>query len=121
MSRPGWLPRLSPQELARTWVLAISFGIRRRLTDRRAKEPVSARPFVIEVGSKADAECVADALENFGSGLQQDSGRWTVVVAQDELDFASLFAALEGCLRDNAIPAVRVSVGDRNYVMEPAV
>jgi len=40
------------------------------------------------------------------------------VVAQDDLDFASLFAALEGCLRDNAIPSVRVRLGDRSYVME---
>ena len=75
---------------------------------------------MIEVGSKAEAECVAEALENFGSALEQDRERWVVVVAQWELDFASLFAALEGCLRDNAMPAVRVSVGDRNYVMEPA-
>jgi hypothetical protein len=70
------------------------------------------------VGSKADAECVAEALENFSSGIQQDSERWTVVVAQDDLDYASLFAALEGCLRDNAIPSVKVSLGDRRYVME---
>ena len=79
---------------------------------------MSTQPFVIEVGSKAEAECVAEALENFGSGLQQDSERWVVVVAQDDLDFASLFAALEGCLRDNAIPSVRVRLGDRSYVME---
>jgi hypothetical protein len=100
---------------------SIGLGIRRRrLRDRRADEPVSAAPFVIEVGSKAEAECVAEALASFGSALEQDRERWAVVVAQWELDFASLFAALEACLRDNAIPAVRVTVGDRNYVMEPA-
>ena len=97
---------------------SISLGIRRRLRDRRANEPGSAWPFVIEVGSKAEAECVAEALENFGSALEQDRERWVVVVAQWELDFASLFAALEGCLRDNAIPSVRVRLGDRSYVME---
>jgi hypothetical protein len=75
---------------------------------------------VIGVGTKAEAECLAGALENFGSRLQQRGETWAVVVGQDDLDFASFFAALDDCLRDNAIPAIRVSFGDRNYVMEPA-
>jgi len=92
----------------------------RRLKEPRARTTAPLRSFVIEVGSKVEAEFVAEALENFGSALRQRRRRWAVVVAQDDLDFASLFAALEGCLRENAIAAVRVSVGDRNYVMEPA-
>jgi hypothetical protein len=75
---------------------------------------------VIEGGRKQKRNASLGALENFGSGLQQRGETCAVVVPQDDLDFASFFAALDDCLRDNAIPAIRGSFGNRNYVMEPA-
>ena len=85
-----------------------------------ATESVLRQPLLVEVSSKAEAECVAAALGNFGSDLGERRGRWTVAVAQADLDFVTLFAALEDCLHENAIPAVRVGVGNRTYVMEAA-
>jgi len=37
---------------------------------------------------------------------------------QDDVELAPLIPALGECLRDNRIPAVKVSVGNRKYVMQ---
>jgi hypothetical protein len=72
---------------------------------------------LIEVGSKDEAECVAAALENFGSELENPGRRWRVIV-QDDVELAPLIPPLEDCLRDNGIPSVKVTVGSRRYVMQ---
>jgi hypothetical protein len=69
------------------------------------------------VGPKAHAECVAEALETFGSELVNRRGRWAVMVP-DDLQPTALLAALEDCLREQSIPSVIVSVADQNYAME---
>jgi hypothetical protein len=74
---------------------------------------------VIELGSKDKAGCVAEALEAFGSELVNRGGRWRVIV-QDDFEPTALLVALEDCLRDNGIPSVKVSLGNRRYVMEGA-
>jgi hypothetical protein len=71
---------------------------------------------LIEVGSKDEAECVAAALKNFGSELVNPGGNWRVIV-RDDVELAPLIPALEDCLRDNRIASVKVSVGNRRYVM----
>ena len=76
-----------------------------------------AAAMLIEVGSKDEAECVAAALKNFGSELVNPGGNWRVIV-QDDVELAPLIPALGECLRDNRIPAVKVSVGNRKYVMQ---
>jgi hypothetical protein len=76
-----------------------------------------AAAMLIEVGSKDEAECVAAALENFGSELENAGRRWRVIV-QDDVELVPLIPALEDCLRDNRIPSVKVSVGNRKYVMQ---
>jgi hypothetical protein len=73
----------------------------------------------IEVGSKDEAECVAKALETFGSELVNHGGRWRVII-QDDFEPTALLAALEDCLRNNGIPSVKVSLENRRYVMEGA-
>jgi hypothetical protein len=81
---------------------------------------VVSEQFIIEVGSKSEAECVARELEAFGSNLQHREGKWVVAAAQPELlELPTLLAALDKCLRDNAISSVRVVIGERSYVMEP--
>jgi hypothetical protein len=79
---------------------------------------VVRQPVAIELGSKAMAECVAEALADFGGELEEASGTWTVIVPQDDLAFDPFFDALEECLRGNGIHSVRLSVGDQKYVME---
>ena len=75
---------------------------------------------MIELGKKAAAECVAEALAEFGGELEESHGRWTVTVAERDVEFHRLFDALEACLRDNGIVAVKIAVGKRSYVMEGA-
>jgi hypothetical protein len=83
--------------------------------------PTTPEQFIIQVGLKYEAECVARELEEFGSDLQHRDGEWVVAVAQPELlELPGLLAALDKCLRDNAISSVRVVIGERTYVMEPA-
>ena len=77
--------------------------------------------FIIEVGSKYEAECVARELEDFGSDVQHPDGKWVVAAANPELlELPALLAALDKCLHDNEISSVRVVIGERSYVMEPA-
>jgi hypothetical protein len=73
---------------------------------------------MIEVRSQAEAECVADALESFGTELKRLSDGWVVAVAHGEREFTAVFAMLEDCLRDNGIAAVKLAVANRRYVME---
>ena len=87
-------------------------------TDRLTTPP---EQFIIEVGSKYQAECVARELEDFGSDLQRRDGKWVVAAAQPQLlELPALLAALDKCLYENEISSVRVEIGDRSYVMEPA-
>ena len=82
---------------------------------------VVSEQFIIDAGSKYDAECVARELEEFGSDLQHRDGKWVVALAQSQLlELPALLAALDKCLDDNAISSVRVVIGERSYVMEPA-
>jgi len=55
------------------------------------------------------------------SDLQHRDGKWAVAAAQPELlELSGLLAALDKCLHDNAISSVRVVIGERSYVTEPA-
>ena len=75
---------------------------------------------MIETGSKATAECIADALEQFGAQLGKSRDRWTVKVAEDDFEVAPLFAALEDCLTAYGIDSVQVNFGKLKYLMVPA-
>jgi hypothetical protein len=73
---------------------------------------------VIETGSEADAECVAEALGAFGCDVAEASGTWKVTVSRPDLPLAPVLSALEQCLGDNGIASVKVSLDGRTYVME---
>jgi hypothetical protein len=72
----------------------------------------------IELGSAADAECVAEALAGFGSKLAEEHGRWTVTTSQEDEEIVAVLNALHECLDDSDIHSVRVTVDGRKYVME---
>jgi hypothetical protein len=76
-----------------------------------------AASLVIELDSEASAECVAHAMEAFGGALRRRRGRWIVKVPEHDSEFVPLLQALEGCLSDNEIALVKISVGNRRYVM----
>jgi len=104
--------------------LQVDYPSGRRVCDHR--NPVNlvseqSEQFIIEVGSKYQAECVARELEDFSSDLQHRDGKWVIAVAQPELlELPTLLASLDKCLHDNEISSVRVVIGERSYVMEPA-
>jgi hypothetical protein len=68
---------------------------------------------------KAEAECIANELGNFGCEIAKDGRGWRVTVAGDE-QLAQILTALEKCLADNGIASVVVDVNGRTYVMEAA-
>jgi hypothetical protein len=75
---------------------------------------------VIETASRASAECIAEALAEFGSELGKCGERWTVKVVRDDFEIAPLFAALEDCLTAYGIHSVQVNFGERRYLMAPS-
>jgi hypothetical protein len=72
----------------------------------------------IELGSSADADCVAEALAGFAGKLAENHGRWTVTTWQEDGEIVPVLDALHQCLDDNDIHSVRISVDGRKYVME---
>ena len=67
-----------------------------------------------------NAECIADALGQYGSKIDPAEDAWTVVIsAPPEGPVVSdLLSALKACLDENEIPSVRVTLEDQSYVME---
>jgi hypothetical protein len=71
-----------------------------------------------------DAECVCDALREYGSEVEQhEGGPWVVHVAElaDGSDFTAVLAALKSCLDENEIASVKVTIDEQSYVMEGMV
>jgi hypothetical protein len=75
---------------------------------------------VIETASRATAECIAEALEEFGSEFGKSGERWAVKVVRDDFEIAPLFVALEDCLNAYGIHSVQVNFGERKYLMVPS-
>jgi hypothetical protein len=89
-------------------------------SQKAGAEAIDVRQLVeIELGSSADAECVAEALASFGSKLAENHGHWTVTTChQDDDEIVPVLDALHQCLDDSDIHSVRISVDGRKYVME---
>jgi hypothetical protein len=79
------------------------------------------QPLMIETASEATAQCIAEALAEFETALQNEGERWAVRVDHDEFEVAPLFSALEECLSANGIHAVHVTFGKRKYLMVPSL
>ena len=70
----------------------------------------------IETRRRADAECIARALD---TPLARSSNGWRVtleVVASSEIE--RCLAALQSCLDEQAIPMVSVMLDNERYIME---
>jgi hypothetical protein len=73
----------------------------------------------ITTGKRADAECISDALVDFGSEVERKGEGWAVQVsASSPRELTAVLAALKTCLDDNAIASVRVTIDGQAYAME---
>jgi hypothetical protein len=77
-------------------------------------------PLIVHVRSKDDAECVANALAEWGTRVEGKGWRWDVYVESRSLAIGEVLSALHRCLGDNDIPLVRVTIDGRTYAMELA-
>ena len=74
---------------------------------------------VITTSKRADAECISDAVIEYGSEVEREGQDWTVhVFAQTAPELTAVVAALKNCLDENAIALVKVSIDGQAYVME---
>ena len=72
----------------------------------------------IEAQRRRDAECIRDALEEHGAGLDCDD---TVVLVPDSGEgemLTAILGALHACLDDHQIASVKVTVDEQTYVMQ---
>ena len=68
---------------------------------------------------KQDAECISNALTQYGSTAARDGRRWSVqLTASEGAVLPELFTALKQCLDQNAIAAVKVELDGQAYAME---
>jgi small ligand-binding sensory domain FIST len=68
---------------------------------------------------KRDAQCIAEALAQYGSTLAGQGHRWVVELSEPEgADFPDVLTALKECLEENAIAAVKVELDGKAYTME---
>ncbi len=72
----------------------------------------------IETRRRADAECIAQALD---APLSRERNGWRVTLEIEAAsDIGRFLTALHSCLDEQAIPMVTVVVDDDRYVMEAA-
>jgi hypothetical protein len=66
-----------------------------------------------------DAECISDALVDYGSEVERKGEGWAVqVLAPGPPELTAVLAALKTCLDDNAIALVKVTIDGQAYAME---
>jgi hypothetical protein len=74
----------------------------------------------IRTDRRRDADCIADALHEYGSEVERAGRRWIVHVSvtstPDEL--TAVLAVLKICLNENGIAMVKVEIDGQAYAME---
>jgi hypothetical protein len=74
----------------------------------------------IRTDRRRDADCIADALHEYGSEVERAGRRWAVhvsgAITPEELTAA--LASLKLCLDENAIAMVKVEIDGQAYAME---
>jgi DNA-binding transcriptional LysR family regulator len=74
----------------------------------------------IQTTVEADARCIADALEEYGTTVETgDSDNWLVNLSDRGPDYAVLLGTLQDCLDRRGIASVQVVMGDHTYLMTP--
>ena len=75
----------------------------------------------ITTDKRADAECISDALIDYGGIVEKEGKRWAVQVsAPSASELTAVLAALKHCLDENTIALVRVTIDGQAYAMEGA-
>jgi hypothetical protein len=74
----------------------------------------SSQDVGITTEKKADAECIGDALIEYGSEVVREGKRWAVQLsAPSPLELTAVLAALRDCLDEHAIASVKVTIDGR--------
>jgi len=77
------------------------------------------QPFVVQLQSQEDADCVARALAGYSSAIDATLRGWDVHVDIRSRSLGDVLSALHECVLENEIKAVRIKIDDRTYLMEP--
>jgi hypothetical protein len=77
----------------------------------------------VHTSRQIEAECVCDALREYGSEVEQEGRLWVVTVSEppEGSEFTLVLAALKTCLDENEIASVKVTIDDQSYAMEGIV
>jgi hypothetical protein len=85
---------------------------RRKLRDMR-------QGLRIATNRQRDAECIGDALREYGSEVEPDSERWVVQIpAPSAPELTAVLAALKACLDEEGIGSVNLTIDGQDYLME---
>jgi hypothetical protein len=75
--------------------------------------------FRIETGRRDEAECICEALVEYGGEVKRERERWIVELPGTKApELSAVLGALKGCLDENAIASVKVSIDGQAYAME---
>jgi hypothetical protein len=73
----------------------------------------------IATNRRRDAECIRDALREYGSEVESESERWAVRVPTPSApELSAVLAALKACLDEEGIGSVNVTIEGQAYLME---
>jgi hypothetical protein len=68
---------------------------------------------------RRDAECIREALREYGSEVEPESERWAVHLPTPSTpELSPVLAALKACLDEEGIESVNVTVDGQAYLME---
>ena len=73
-------------------------------------------PLIVHVRREHDAVCVAEALSEWGTSVEERGSEWDVHVEGRSLAIGELITALHKCLAENDIPLVSVTIDGRTYM-----
>jgi hypothetical protein len=72
----------------------------------------------IATNRRREAECIRDALRDYGSELEPNGKRWAVHLAPSPPELTSVLRALKDCLDEKGIGSVNVTLDGQAYLME---
>jgi hypothetical protein len=73
-------------------------------------------PLIVHVQHEEDALCIAEALAEWDTSVEQTGSQWDVKVESRSLAIGELLTTLHKCLTENEIRLVDVTIDGRTYV-----
>ena len=73
-------------------------------------------PLIIHVQRERDALCIAEALAEWDTTVEQKSSQWDVKVESRSLAIGELLTTLHKCLTENEIRLISVTIDGRTYM-----